>query len=784
MFRLNRSQVARIQSRWSQGSWSLLFFSSANLKDADIILEFSQPKSIPDKVKSIFGPALISEKQSVSTGLLSVRPKTPGSVVSKARLNASDGPGMKSSATKGFLAKTRKTDSRTSFQALSSSQDQSSLPCAQPPPVNVKKPSSSIPQKLINQVKKVSKMSMSGSLKLAKKPKSTNSIRTKSPKMKTPEPNATRTKPSPKKNPKPFENTVAKKTLTSSIHVNEDDDSLGAIIKSQESSQRVTMKRKSKSMANSKIADIKDIESKGSDESLLKDATKVVAVETESDKVDEPRVLLQTIEAEPIIGENVNVPPVDHEVVMAGIIPETETDASNFDAKTNRLSYSGRRIRAQRKAIKRKSENPDIPIVKKKICFDGADGGKIFQEKDSEGKEPKSHNVGEIASPREDKTPVPGKPKQAAKSLLSDWDEIFNEPLLQDKDLSESIPVGADKEVDGKCKIVEDVAPEATKSQAGEAANVVLSQQNNPEPIVDNIPAPAKPVEDDDKSKRKSILINGCGNGVGGELSKKKKRSSKVLFSETVLDSEADQVSVDDNNELRPEVIPTYDQTYRRVESKPNSKSGPTSKTPQVNPMDCSSTLNSSKKFFKEKVDETHYEFSKPSISKPKRTYQRRPSGSTQSVTNSTGDPYSFSSNPQPKGNRRSYLPQRRRATAPSKRRSDKLFSDDEGGDSVKGSPEKSFVDSGLRISDVGDMGDTGCEEVTNSTLNEERKLSKYASRRKSTNKEISKQTLLMLDHMSGMLKAVANMSEGTSKKVLSDISFFIMQQSNILVLE
>ena len=136
MFRLNKSQVARIQSRWIQGRWSLLIFSSADLKDADIILEFSQPKSIPDKVKSIFGPDLIFEKQSVSTGLLSVRPKTPGSAVSKARLNASDGPGMNNSATKGFLAKTGKTDSRTSFQALSSSQDQSSLPCAQPPPVS------------------------------------------------------------------------------------------------------------------------------------------------------------------------------------------------------------------------------------------------------------------------------------------------------------------------------------------------------------------------------------------------------------------------------------------------------------------------------------------------------------------------------------------------------------------------------------------------------------------------------------------------------------------------
>ena len=79
-------------------------------------------------------------------------------------------------------------------------------------------------------------------------------------------------------------------------------------------------------------------------------------------------------------------------------------------------------------------------------------------------------------------------------------------------------------------------------------------------------------------------------------------------------------------------------------------------------------------------------------------------------------------------------------------------------------------------------MGDTGPEESVN--LTRERETSKYASRRKSTNKDISKHTLVMLEHMSGMLKAVACMSEGLSKKVLSDISFFIVQQSDHLVLE
>ena len=81
---------------------------------------------------------------------------------------------------------------------------------------------------------------------------------------------ADRIKPSAHKSPKPSNKVVdAKKDHPSSIQENEDkdDESLGTIIKSQESSSRGTMKKKSKSMANSKLADIKEIESKGSNES-------------------------------------------------------------------------------------------------------------------------------------------------------------------------------------------------------------------------------------------------------------------------------------------------------------------------------------------------------------------------------------------------------------------------------------------------------------------------------------------------------------------------------------
>ena len=764
-----------------------MIYSSANLKEADIILEFSQPQSILDKISIIFGPALAPKKQSLSTGLMSVKPKTPSSAMSKARLNVSDDPGLKASATtKGLLIKTGKTDSRSSFQALSSSQDQSSLPCAQPPPVSkmsVKKPSSSIPQKLINQVKKVSKMSMTGSLKLAKKPKSTGSLKTKSPKM---------SRPSPRKSLNPLGKTGANEIPTTPNEDN-DDNSLGAIVKSQESSKRVLSKRKTKSMANSKIADIKDLEAKGSEESLLKKVNKT----TDLLKVgDDPQV--SKSEVEPTEGEMVDVPPVNiaNEGSTAEVFPEVENDVG-FSVKTNRLSYSGRRIRAQRKALKRKSENPEIPVVRKKICFDEVDMGKVNQgRKNSQNIEPKNNEeITKDANAKKDNGEVSEPGKSTTKSLLSDWDDIFNEPL-EENELSENIHVVPDKKAGGQKKDVEDKAPEVTKPSAipeSHKAKLQIKsiQKVNSDPIMDTIPAPAQSKnqmtrdKEDETSKKTSTLKK--GSSKAGQPTKEKRRSSKILFSETILDSEADVVKVGDSSELRPETIPTYDQTYRRVESKQGFKSVATTKPSEVDPMELDSILNSDKKFFKEKgpAPEKASDFLQHSTSsKPKRTYQRRPSGTTKSTAK---DPYSFTSNP-PKGRRSSYLQlqQKKRLTGSSKRRSEKLFSDDEGDNSVKGSPEKTFGDSGLRISDFGDMGDTGFEEqeAATSTLQGRKSLANYSSRRRSTNKEMSKQTLRMLEHLSGMLKAIGNMSEGISKKVLSDVSFFIVQQSDLLVLE
>ena len=166
---------------WSQGSWFLKIFCSKDLEEADVLLEFRRP--IIEKIQSIFGSVLVADRQSVSTGLLSVKPKTPGSVSVKARLNVTEDP-TKTSATKGFLVmgpgqKADKTDSRSSFHALSTSQDQSSLQCAQP---SVPK-SSSIPQKIVNKAKQVSRMALTtGPLKLLKRPKSKASIQSKSPK--------------------------------------------------------------------------------------------------------------------------------------------------------------------------------------------------------------------------------------------------------------------------------------------------------------------------------------------------------------------------------------------------------------------------------------------------------------------------------------------------------------------------------------------------------------------------------------------------------------------------
>ena len=72
-----------------------------------------------------------------------------------------------------------------------------------------------------------------------------------------------------------------------------------------------------------------------------------------------------------------------------------------------------------------------------------------------------------------------------------------------------------------------------------------------------------------------------------------------------------------------------------------------------------------------------------------------------------------------------------------------------------------------------------------NSTLQEKKEALKYSSSRKPTNKEVAKQTLVLLEHTSGMLKSVANMMEGgVPKKVLNDICFSITEQTDLLVLE
>ena len=72
-----------------------------------------------------------------------------------------------------------------------------------------------------------------------------------------------------------------------------------------------------------------------------------------------------------------------------------------------------------------------------------------------------------------------------------------------------------------------------------------------------------------------------------------------------------------------------------------------------------------------------------------------------------------------------------------------------------------------------------------NSTLQDKNKALKYSSSRKPTNKEVAKQTLVLLEHTSGMLKSVANMMEGgVPKKVLNDICFSITEQTDLLVLE
>ena len=53
--------MKKIQPMWSQGSWFLKIFSSKDLKEADVLMEFRRP--ILEKIQSIFGSVLVAEAE-------------------------------------------------------------------------------------------------------------------------------------------------------------------------------------------------------------------------------------------------------------------------------------------------------------------------------------------------------------------------------------------------------------------------------------------------------------------------------------------------------------------------------------------------------------------------------------------------------------------------------------------------------------------------------------------------------------------------------------------------
>merc|ERR1711936_1122323 len=135
------------------------------------------------------------------------------------------------------------------------------------------------------------------------------------------------------------------------------------------------------------------------------------------------------------------------------------------------------------------------------------------------------------------------------------------------------------------------------------------------------------------KAKGKSILIKDSAN--------KKRRSSKVLFSSgnLILDSEVDQADTSDKNGLKPDMIPNYDQSHKKDGSEANVKPRAGQQTPfKPIPADSSLALNTTNKFFKEKFKESSTTCPNPTSSKPKRTYQRRPSSAKSVAKKSPGD--------------------------------------------------------------------------------------------------------------------------------------------------
>ena len=432
----------------------------------------------------------------------------------------------------------------------------------------------------------------------------------------------------------------------------------------------------------------------------------------------------------------------------------------------SRLSYSGRRARAQRKSLKRKSEEVSN-MVKKKLCFD-------LETKEDCNKDPIESDINPAETP------------------LDHQDDVGDNLVSVDMDITK-----------------------AEESIKGDDVNVAAASVNNPIPLSEPCDV-QEPKDVDESSKYLHGKDNGLDNnttvinnkdiskstkdekskGLNRATKKRKTDSVKFLFSESVMeDVESEsEVRVPDVNDISMTAakgtLPTFDEIYKKPKVKALStrKSSVLRRSPrkiegdkEASHVELSGT--SSKKFFKTKSQDLAADKTADLVTAAKK--KPAPASKGKISKGKATDPFSiWSPSPSPKVKRgpprASYGQGRRRRTTGSKRRSEKLFSDDSDKESVglqrvmsKSMPDYVFVNKDA----AGDSADASFN------INNHQTRKKAKSSSKGPPSKAAKATMKFLDHVVGVLDSFTEQVDGVSQLVLKDICFFITEKTDMLIL-
>ena len=191
---LTRSQIKKIWTKYGPGTWKVLISCSESL-NPDIEMEFGQPKSIPEKLKTMFGTSLIESDEGRSKSAEKRKASMPVGVL---LVEPNNKPRTKSS---------RKSLPAISKPQADTSQEVSDLPCAQLSRSEsvtekvIKTGAKAKAQQALNKMKKAARRSVTKPIKFLKRSLSSSKSKQDTNAHDNPIPEVTETEESTKVNP-------------------------------------------------------------------------------------------------------------------------------------------------------------------------------------------------------------------------------------------------------------------------------------------------------------------------------------------------------------------------------------------------------------------------------------------------------------------------------------------------------------------------------------------------------------------------------------------------------